>query len=70
MVDPTWNIGTAYFGVVINRDYVDSCYKVKEGMYSGILDDWKRGVPILSTAPNKWLPATGPYSVTSKILSR
>lgn len=62
VIDPTWNNGTAYFGVVIDRCYVDSFYKVKEGMGNGILDDWKREIPILSTVCEKWLPTTGPYS--------
>lgn len=52
VVDPTWEEGTAYFGIPLKREYVVRSAIERE--YYGVIDNWMATWPILQDDPTEW----------------
>lgn len=58
--DPTWKVGSAYFGVALRTEFVMREIKKREtsgDLYFGFLDDWERDFPLikqLGNFPDVW----------------
>jgi len=53
VIDPTWTDGRAYYGVELNTEFV--IRMAVETEHYGVLDDWRRGWPLLrEDAPDGW----------------
>ncbi len=46
VLDPTWENGTWYFGVIFGRNYVSDVFKARKEY--GVLEAWQLGSPLIS----------------------
>ena len=53
VIDPTWEDGKEYYGIIIKRDYLFK-YLLKYKRY-GLLENWENGYPLLKLDKKEWL---------------
>lgn len=56
VIDPTWgDSGSDYFGIPIRFDFLMAKWKEGNGVFAGILDDWRDGHALQRLPISEWI---------------